>query len=750
MNDLDPTKAENREDLAEYLKQLRLRAGKPTYRELERQTIHAQGQLPGTRLKRVMLGRTTLSDVLLGRKFPSKAFMLTLVEALGIDLENDSRWYQAWNKVAEMFQGPMAEVDQLHQQLAQAQARAEEAAAEIEALRRLATNARAQADAADSPYIGDLAATGPQGPPPRVLDEYAGSLHNSGRPGRRTRPPPGDVLTLSDLLGDVGRDRESGLRARGWYRPGTLCAPIGIIDRPFPQRRDVLTADFAGAGGHLAIVGAARAGKSTLLRTLISSLALTNTPDQAQFYCLDFGGGALAALSGLPHVGGVCDRRQPDLVRRTVGELSALLEEREALFANHQLESMTAYVEAANGRRNLDAPPLTDGQRTAHVFLVVDGSAVLRQEFEALESPIANLAAHGLAYGIHVIITANRWADISPKLKELLAIRYELRLAEPAESEVGSNAAASVPVGSPGRGLTSDAYHFMAALPLAGSLGDVTDLGGSVRSLCAAAAAAWRGRPAPPVRQLPPSLPLSAILGRPAATTAGIPFGIAEDDLGPVGADFSRDPHFLVFGDTASGKSNLLRVLADGIVRRNTPAQARLIIVDYRRSLLEAVDGDYLIGYAPTATAAQQTATDVAEAMRQRLPGPDVTPAQLRDRSWWTGPDLYLLVDDYDLVPTSASNPVGALLDVLPHSRDIGLHVVLARASSGAGRAAYEPVLQRMRDLGTPGLIMSGSKDEGHLIGGVSAQSMPPGRGLLVSRNQPFRRVQVALLEPGP
>ena len=42
--------------------------------------------------------------------------------------------------------------------------------------------------------------------------------------------------------------------------------------------------------------------------TLVTSLALTHTPREVQFYCLDFGGGSLAALRDLPHVGGVAAR----------------------------------------------------------------------------------------------------------------------------------------------------------------------------------------------------------------------------------------------------------------------------------------------------------------------------------------------------------------------------------------------------------------------------------------------------------
>ena len=57
-------------------------------------------------------------------------------------------------------------------------------------------------------------------------------------------------------------------------------------------------------------------------------------------------------------------------------------------------------------------------------------------------------------------------------------------------------------------------------------------------------------------------------------------------------------------------------------------------------------------------TTAQGAARYVSEAgwnrlatyLRGRLPGPDVTPDQLRSRSWWTGAEVFVLVDDYDLV----------------------------------------------------------------------------------------------------
>ncbi|MBI1758265.1 MAG: hypothetical protein HYR62_03430 [Actinobacteria bacterium] len=133
--------------------------------------------------------------------------------------------------------------------------------------------------------------------------------------------------------------------------------------------------------------------------------------------------------------------------------------------------------------------------------------------------------------------------------------------------------------------------------------------------------------------------------------------------------------------------------------------------------------------------------------MTKRLPPPDLTPERLKARDWWSGADLYLIVDDYDLVATGTSNPLLPLLDLLPQARDIGLHLIIGRASGGAARAMFEPVLQRLKELGSPMLMLSGSRDEGALTGNVRAEPFPPGRGRLVTRRG-VALIQTAYLPP--
>ena len=123
-------------------------------------------------------------------------------------------------------------------------------------------------------------------------------------------------------------------------------------------------------------------------------------------------------------------------------------------------------------------------------------------------------------------------------------------------------------------------------------------------------------------------------------------------------------------------------------------------------------------------------------------------PEQLRARSWWSGAEVFFLVDDYDLVVTSSGSPLRRLVPLLAQARDVGLHLVLTRRVGGASRGMCEPVLQAVRDLGAPGILLSGNPDEGMLIGRVKPSVQPPGRGRIISRDLGDRVFQSAWQPP--
>lgn len=578
---------------------------------------------------------------------------------------------------------------------------------------------------------------------------------HGGVPAHQVWLPPLDTPpTLDALLPPLQQTDDRGYTAAGYAGSGRLQVPIGLVDVPFYQRQDPYMVDFSGANGHGAVVGGPQTGKSNTLRALIASMALTHTPQEVQFYCIDLGGGSLAAMRNLPHVGGYGARRDVDMVRRTIAELKTLLEEREIRFQQQAIEGMNDFRNRKR-RGEIKDDPYGD------VFLLIDGWRTFREDFESLEPDVLNLAANGLTFGIHLIITSNRWAEIRPSLKDLLGTRIELRLGDPSESEIDRKVAQRIPAERPGRGLHPDKLHFLTALPRVDSerIGDRVaaeqaaaeqerrnarlgwelyndDLSEGVSDLVNRIKSSWRGPVAPKVRLLPDVLPYQE-LPRPDQQPQPklVPIGVNEDGLKPVYLNFAAEPHFYVFGERECGKTSLLRTIVRGITERYTPKEALILLVDYRRTMLGFLNTGHLLEYSVSADQLKGNVRDVAAALKKRMPGPDVTQEQLKNRSWWSGPELFIVVDDYDLVAPQGNNPLAPLAEFVPQANDVGLHFVIARNSGGAGRALFEPIIGKMREVSSPGLAMSANKDDGQLVGNVKSRQLPPGRGTLVSRS---------------
>jgi S-DNA-T family DNA segregation ATPase FtsK/SpoIIIE len=576
-----------------------------------------------------------------------------------------------------------------------------------------------------------------------LMDVLVERLEGQGKPAHQVwLPPLAEPPTLDQLLEPLVTAPERGLTTGQEELRGKLRAVAGVIDRPFDQRRDLCWLDLAGAGGNIAVVGGPHTGKSTLVRSIIGSLALTHTPQEVQFLCLDFGGGGLTGMRDLAHVGSVATRREVNQVRRTIAEAISLLAEREQRFAEHGIDSMSTY------RRLLREGRFPE-DRFGDVFLIVDGWMTLRNEFENLEPSILQLVNRGLGYGIHVVATCNRWMDLRMNMRDTFGSRVELRLGDPVDSVIGRREASSVPEGSPGRGLSADGGQFLAAVPRVDDKSTDEDLSDGVKHFVESVNAAWQGPGAAGVRLLPAELPYDALPVGEIRSRRGIAVGISETDLQPVHLDFEAEPHLLLFGDVESGKSSFLRALAKSIMTRYTPEQAQIAVIDFRRSLLGLVPDEYLIGYASATGTVQEMVQLTIQAMAKRLPRNDITPEQLRNRSWWSGPELFMLVDDYDLVaPNPHENPLGKLLEFMTQGRDIGLHLVVVRRTGGVARAMFDPVIARVRDLASPGILLSGSPEEGQVFGKLKPEPLPPGRGWLVSRARGNELVQFAHLPP--
>ncbi len=528
-------------------------------------------------------------------------------------------------------------------------------------------------------------------------------------------PPLDGSIPLAEVLGHAGIAEHQ----FQW--------PLGEIDKPFEMRRDALVFAAGSAAGNVLIHGGPKSGKSGALQTFMLSAAALHSPREVSFYVLDYGGGQLAPMADLAHVGAVASPLQPERIRRTFAELEQLLRLRQERGAVSR------------------AGTYDDGY--GEVFLVIDNLyAFSRDNVDTfntrnpLLAKVTELVNTGLAYGIHVVITTPNWLEVPLAMRDGLGLRLELKLNDSHDSNVRvagalRRPADSVPAEQPGRGLTMAAEHFLFAEP---------DL-----RLIPAINARYPELSAPEVRLLPSQLPQNA-LGPLYVGPEQVVIGQREEDLRPVAIDFARHPLMMVFGDTRSGKTTLLRHLIRTIRDNSTAESVAFTVVDRR---LQLVDEPLFADNEYTANIDRITPAmlGLAGLLDKRRPPAGMSPGELRN--WrYEGHTHYLIIDDVDQIPDgpAVSGPyVGArpwtpLLGLLSQAEDLGLRVIVtARASGSAHAVMTAPLLRRLNDLQATTVMLSGSPADGGKLRGHRFTRLPAGRAMLLGDSEAATYVQL-------
>ena len=571
-----------------------------------------------------------------------------------------------------------------------------------------------------------------------------------------THLPIGDVIADRRLLHDPAAVLDQWTRSS---HSAGLDAPVGRV------ANGVLHLDLRSDGPHALVAGTTGAGKSELLRTLVTSLALHHGPDRITFLLVDYkGGAAFQTLTELPHTVGMITDLSPALARRALTSLRAEVRHREAWLAALGL------ADVADATDSSAVPPA--------LAVIVDEFATLARELPEFVDGLIDVAQRGRSLGVHLVLATQRPAGvITDAIRANTALRIALRVADQDDSrdvvEVGD--AASIPRDLPGRGLlrvgpthaapvqiayTSApdqapprvrSWPLGSPMPAEPRTGGATQLGSAVSTVRRAMLAAALPTPRRPwLDALPERVTLRDLSGDDlggnldaGASAGGVAIGWVDRpehqrrDLFTI--DLDRDGGVLVLGGAGSGRTTTLVSIVSAFGAR---ASHPVIIhgIDAGRGLdsLRARRGVGDVVAVADAERVLRLLREVSADLADRLAAPT-------DRASDQPPRRLLVVDGMSGLEevherVNHGEAIDLLTRIAREGRPFGIHLALA-----AHRRAEVPAALAAA-LGCRILLRSINEDEAMLLGLAPASAdrdIPPGRGHVDGH-----QVQIALPDP--
>ncbi|GLY02544.1 FtsK/SpoIIIE domain-containing protein [Actinoplanes sp. NBRC 101535] len=235
-----------------------------------------------------------------------------------------------------------------------------------------------------------------------------------------------EIVGLLDLLGlddPESIDPEVNWRPRRW--PDRLRVPIGRTAYGAVVELDLKEAAEGGMGPHGVIGGASASGKTELIRTLLTTLAITHAPADVGFAGIEArGGDTFHGLARLPHAFvtmGDIAAEWPGSPRldRFVTTLTAEIARRQELLRSEGHRSHTAYTKAVRAGAPLMPLP--------HLLIVIDELSLIKDSSPGLVPLLRRVARLGRALGLHLLIADQTVADWIDDFDRHLSYRVVLR-----------------------------------------------------------------------------------------------------------------------------------------------------------------------------------------------------------------------------------------------------------------------------------------------------------------------------------
>ncbi|MGW3197563.1 FtsK/SpoIIIE domain-containing protein [Streptomyces sp. NPDC001118] len=553
-------------------------------------------------------------------------------------------------------------------------------------------------------------------------------------------------------------------------------------------------------GPHGLVAGTTGAGKSELLQSLITSLAVHNRPDALNFVLIDYkGGAAFQDCARLPHTVGMVSDLDAHLTQRALASLAAELRRREELLLSAApAKDIEDYTDARQLRPELEPMP--------RLVIIIDEFAALVAELPDFVTGLVDIARRGRSLGVHLILATQRPAGVvSQDIRANTNLRIALRVTNRDESAdvIEAPDAGSIAKSTPGRmyvrsganalvavqsariggrrpgqssrpavGLVPLPWHAVGRpLPKAADDGDdgslVTDLAVLVDAIADGSRRMGFGEPHRPwLPPLPEHITVADLSVEAGPAHGDLPpavFGVIDvptrQARSPLSLDVVNGEHLLIVGGPRSGRSTALRTLAASVATTTSPSDVHLYGIDCGANVLLPLTRLPHCGGVVTRDESERLVRLLGRLQgevtrRQQLLAHLGVSSVAEQRASAQGEDrlpyMVLLLDGWEgYVSTFESYDYGKLIEAVTRlfreGPAVGLRVVMTTDRSGTTGSVTSSFGER--------LILRLTDPDDYGMVGINPRSvpkdMPPGRALRLT-DEGVQECQLALLAADP
>lgn len=335
--------------------------------------------------------------------------------------------------------------------------------------------------------------------------------------------------------------------------------PVGMIDEPEKQSQSSIAYNWT-KDGNLGVFGSSGYGKSYTLLTTILGLAENLSPEEANFYLLDYGNGSLLPLRQLPHTADYFTIDEELKREKLVKLMKEEITKRKVTFQQSEVSNIHMY-------NNLST------EKLPLLYIAVDNYDIVREEMEELEAQLIQFGRDGQSLGIYLFVAATRVQSVRQSLMNNLKTKIVHYLMDATESFTVIGRVPFDLEPFPGRAILKkeDAYFTQIYLPASGA--DDYEVLESIKNKVSNLRAQYKERTHPlPIPMLPLELSASSFSfyldGK--KKNGIVPIGLDEDTVLPITIDFKKNRHCLLIGQVQRGKTNTITLMLHTLLEQKT------------------------------------------------------------------------------------------------------------------------------------------------------------------------------------